>query len=152
MDSIFNKKNLLSVKFFPYVYSLFLLGFSTIFEEHINWSTWRIFLLLSFIISILMHRNYLKLDKLFNKPNMELYKANENIVGSVLFSVLIVFFIILLSLCLIALYSFIRWTIPDISYYSSMYIIPKLLLVSWFLISITYLLRSHKIIKDVKKS
>lgn len=152
MDSIFNKKNLLSVKFLPYVYSLFLLGFSTIFEENINWSTWRIFLLLSFIISILMHRNYLKLNKLFNKPNMELYKANENIVVPILFSVLIVFFITLLSLCLIALYSFISWTIPDISYYSSMYIIPKLLFVSWLLISITYLFRSHQIIKDVKKS
>lgn len=151
MDSTFNNKKLLSIKFFPYIYSAFLLGFSTIFEDHINWSTWRIFLLLSFIVSILMHRNYLKLDKLFNKPNMELYKANENIVGSILFSVLIVFFIILFFVCLIALYSFIRWTIPDISYYSSMYIIPKLLLVSWFLVSIIYLVGSHKTIKEIKK-
>ena len=151
MDSTFNNKKLLSIKFFPYIYSAFLLGFSTIFEEHINWSTWRIFLLLSFIVSILMHRNYLKLDKLFNKPNMELYKANENIVGSILFSVLIVSFIILLSVCLIVLYSFIRWKIPDISYYSSMYIIPKLLLVSWFLVSIIYLVGSHKTIKEMKK-
>lgn len=151
MDSTFNNKKLLSIKFFPYIYSAFLLGFSTIFEENINWSTWRIFLLLSFIVSILMHRNYLKLDKLFNKPNMELYKANENIVGSILFSVLIVSFIILLSVFLIVLYSFIRWTIPDISYYSSMYIIPKLLLVSWFLVSIIYLVGSHKTIKEMKK-
>lgn len=151
MDSTFNNKKLLSIKFFPYIYSAFLLGFSTIFEEHINWSTWRIFLLLSFIVSILMHRNYLKLDKLFNKPNMELYKANENIVGSILFSVLIVSFIILLSVFLIVLYSFIRWTIPNISYYSSMYIIPKLLLVSWLLVSIIYLVGSHKTIKEMKK-
>ena len=151
MDSTFNNKKLLSIKFFPYIYSAFLLGFSTIFEEHINWSTWRIFLLLSFIVSILMHRNYLKLDKLFNKINIELYKANENIVGSILFSVLIVSFIILLSVCLIVLYSFIRWKIPDISYYSSMYIIPKLLLVSWFLVSIIYLVGSHKTIKEMKK-
>lgn len=151
MNPTFIKKNLVQIKYLPYLYSLFLLSFWAIFENNINWTTWRIFLLLSFIISVLMHRNYLKLDKLFNKPNMELYKANENIVGSILFSVLIVFFIILLSLFLIVLYSFIKWTIPDISYYSSMYIIPKLLLISWFLVSLIYLLGNNITNKEIKK-
>ena len=148
MLKAFKKENLISIKFFPYFYSACLLIIWPMFEENVSWTTWRVLFLFSFIVSVLMHRNYLKLNKHFNQPDMELYKAHENILTSTTFSILIVLFIGLFFMCLTILYSFITWSIPHISYYSLTYIIPKLLLISWLLLSLFGLIAYNKLTKQ----
>lgn len=128
MISYFKNKKLISMGLIPYVFSIFLLFIWATCSPVVDWTTWRVFCLISLVVSFIIHYNYLKSNKSTN--------ISIHIMLSMFISTILSFFICLFFFILISIYSFVTWHIPEVFYKNILSGISQLTLIAWWIYSL----------------